>query len=149
MGGQAPNGWNYEGGHIPQFFKKQQDNCGWILGNKIDCIIPMIYMESDWYYKRYLHTFKSFLRDTPSTGRFRDNFSKVCTGIEWDTDSEPEKVIRKINYSRLLGVRGFVIFQLHYPEDDWPLIDALKNGPFKYPARSWLGLDSDIHPEQN
>jgi uncharacterized lipoprotein YddW (UPF0748 family) len=93
---------------VPLHMKYQQDAIGWLRAGAMDAIIPMNYTLDDAQWNTETEAWKSM------SSFQTNNFDKVFMGLRWgkDYNSDPANVIRKIEFGRSIGVKGFVIFEL-------------------------------------
>jgi uncharacterized lipoprotein YddW (UPF0748 family) len=135
---------------VPEFMKYQQDPISWLRENAIDYVIPMNYTMDTGQWSTQSDYWKSF------ASYEQNNFDKIWMGLRWGKDyqASPEQVIRKIEYGRSIGLRGFAIHEFSAWDaaanggqgdfvDDTTLIDLLSvdlpgnnfHAPFKEPLR--------------
>lgn len=139
---------------VPQHMKYQQNPVGWIDASIVDGVIPMQYTTDDALWQKDVDMFKEFLEYV------KNDISKIYMGLGWteasannpDWGFDAAGIVRKIEYGRSQGLKGFVIFQIggyHNPghgEGDWELVNALSvdssvnnfDAPFKETVPSCL-----------
>ena len=130
---------------VPRHLRYQQNPVEWLNSAIIDGIFGMQYTIDDDIWQRDVRLWQSFLENT-------DHAQKVYMGLGWlesskrpDFAYDPPGLVRKINYGRAQGIRGFVIFEIAaFNERNKELVEALTvdsevnnfAAPFKTPAIS-------------